>query len=129
MIPAFAHRSVVSGRQYLVPYSTGYFSLVRTRSRDLLAAHGATQPGRFADFVERYGVAYVLIEAGTWTPEWLADSSWANDFPGETAALERTLTKGPQPLLKRREKTCTALRDGAYTLVDAACVTDLGSMQ
>jgi hypothetical protein len=128
VMPAFARRSVVSARQFLVPYSMGYFAQVDRRSRDLLTAHAAPAAATLAAFVDRYGVAYVLVEDGTWTDAWLAASSWAADYPAETAALRAAVVAGEPPLLARREKACTVLRDPPFTLVDAACAARGGEV-
>jgi hypothetical protein len=124
-LPAFAGRSVVAARQFLVPYSTGYFAAMDARARDLLTAHAATEPAALADFVARYAVAYALVEDGTWTPARLAASSWAADYPLETAALGDRLAAGELPLLARRQVACAVLRDPPFTLVDAACAAGL----
>jgi hypothetical protein len=79
-IPLLARRKVLANQELALPYYTGYYAAVRQRLFDMLLAYYADDTRQVHDFVERYGVDYILLNTWRFTPAFLRGPIYDEPF-------------------------------------------------
>jgi hypothetical protein len=120
-IPAFAHRSVLTGQEYAVPFHLGYYRTFKRRQMALVDAHYTQAPSVLRTFLRRYGVDYFMIEAGAFEERYIAMTPYLHQYEPATSRALASLRAGP-PVLQRLASRCAVLRSSHRMLVAAACV-------
>lgn len=121
-LPIFAQRPILVGREYALPYHVKYYRQIRQRVTDLIRAQYSSDPLIVQQFIQQYGIDYFLLDPLAFTPEYLAENSWLQQFqPVTNEAIER-LQQGQVPLLQQLASRCAAVETQDLTLVDARCV-------
>jgi hypothetical protein len=92
-IPLFAHRKVLANQELSLPYFTGYYAEVRQRLLDSLTAYYAADAQQVQQFVQRYGVDYILLNTQHFTPEFLQGRIYYEPF---TSLVRARLTESPR---------------------------------
>ena len=92
-IPLFAHRKVLANQELSLPYFTGYYAEVRQRLLDSLTAYYAADAQQVQQFVQRYGVDYILLNTQHFTPEFLQERLYYEPFK---SLVRARLTESPR---------------------------------
>jgi hypothetical protein len=92
-IPLFAHRKVLVNQELSLPYFTGYYAEVRQRLLDSLIAYYAADAQQVQQFVQRYGVDYILLNTQHFTPEFLQERIYYEPFK---SLVRARLTASPR---------------------------------
>ena len=121
-IPAFAHRSVLTGQEFAIPYHRGYAALMRRRIEDTIAAHYTADPAALRAYLNRYDIDYLIVEPWTLTAEQLADDAWLHHYPNATGPALDALRAGQIPALFAHILPCNILEADDRYLVDAHCI-------
>lgn len=117
--PALTGRPVLATIEHAIPYSTRYFSRLKERlDRDLLAV-STSDPAALADYVQRYHVGVIALDAAYFEYRELP-ARWATVTPRAVQAGESMLHAGPS-VVQQRASACT-LHRGAVVLLDAPCL-------
>jgi hypothetical protein len=90
-IPLLARRKVLANQELALPYYTGYYAAVRQRLLDMLLAYYADDTRQVHDFVERYGVDYILLNTWRFTPAFLRGPIY--DEPFNSVITQRLSTQ------------------------------------
>ncbi len=118
MIPTFAHRSVYVGREFAIPYHMGYYNQVKQRGIDLIRTQYSPDPAEVADFVQRTGVDYWVLDPHWLEPETLKKTGWFREvYP--VRSIRESLEAGQQPALATVLDRCTVYEDRKAIVVDA----------
>ncbi|MEM9003272.1 MAG: hypothetical protein AAGE59_07070 [Cyanobacteria bacterium P01_F01_bin.86] len=127
-LPMFAARSTFVGGEYTLPYHLDYYSLLRQRAKDLLAAYVAATPEPLTHLLERYPITYLLLHEDSFTTEYLYTRTWLYPFQPEfnraVEQLEVQQEVGEKPFLERLLPTCTVQEKRNLLLIDANCIRD-----
>lgn len=121
-LPSLAHRSVLTGQEYAVPFHLGYYRQFKERQMALLEAHYTTSPQRLREFLRRYGVDYFVIETGAFEEEYFTTTPFLHQYEPATGRASSSLRAGT-PVLERLGQECAALRSPERMLVDADCLS------
>lgn len=120
-IPGFAHRSVLTAREYLLPYSRGYYHQLAARTRALIDAYYGRDPAALRELLLSYRVTHLVIEDGAFTADHVRGSWWIEMFPQAAKRALASLAKGP-PALVSLSQACTTKALTGFRIVDAACL-------
>lgn len=118
MLPSLARRPVLTGREYLIPYATGYFRRLTHRTERLIRAHYEPQLGPLQALIRHYRVSDLLLDANAFTQAYVAASWWREAFPDAAAAVDLSR----RPALANVIDDCQVYRDERHIVLDAACI-------
>ena len=71
LLPTFAQRSILLGREYAIPYQVGYYTQFRQRVIDLIVAQYSSDLIDVKSFIQKYGVDFWMVHRGSFTPEYV----------------------------------------------------------
>lgn len=120
-LPTFAGRSILTGKEYAVPYHLGYYRIFRERVLQTIQAQYSTDLWTLQFFLGRYHINFWLIDRAAFTTDYLQDS-WLEQYPESTEAALTVLKSGQQPILQSALQKCSALEGKTWLLLDAKCL-------
>jgi hypothetical protein len=121
-VPTFSQRSILVGREYVLPYHIGYYREMRQRAIDLLTAQYSSDPVTVKNFVDQYGVDFFVLDRDAFEVDYIDDSDWLEQFqPVAEDAIDR-LERKERPILQRAVRECTVLRLRRLSVLEADCV-------
>ena len=82
-IPSFAQRSVLTAREYSIPYHWDYYKQIRQRTQDLIQAQYSSNQTDVQQFIHQYQVDFWLIDRTAFTNEYLQHNDWLRQFQPE----------------------------------------------
>jgi hypothetical protein len=121
-LPSFAARPILVGREYALPYHTRYYAEIRQRTLDLIEAQYSPDLKTVKGFIEKYGVDFILLDAAAFTPDYVADHEWMQQFQPVTSTAEERLQQGQIPALAELVESCTVLQTKDLMLLKAQCI-------
>ena len=121
LLPTFAQRSILLGREYAIPYQIGYYSQFRQRTIDLIFAQYSSDLTDVKDFIQKYGVDFWMLHRGSFTPEYVEDNSWLMQYESAQDAVT-FLQFGYIPALATTISTCTVFQNDSLFVLDANCI-------
>ena len=122
-IPTFARRSILTGREYAIPYQVGYYSQFRQRTLDLIRAQYTPNLTELKDFIQKYEIDFWLLHRGAFAPEYISNNSWLMQFDPSQEALN-FLQQGYLPALGYLRDSCTIFQEDNLILLDNNCIID-----
>jgi hypothetical protein len=122
-IPSFAHRSVLTGREYLLPYSRGYYRRLAARTRALIDAYYDHDPAGLRTLLEQWRITHLVVADDAFTVAHVRDSWWAAMFPQAGKRALASLRTSP-PAFTMLSETCTVKRLPGFRIVGAGCLRD-----
>ncbi|MGB3514141.1 MAG: hypothetical protein WBA93_34025 [Microcoleaceae cyanobacterium] len=121
LLPTFAQRSILLGREYAIPYQVGYYSQFRQRTLDLISAQYSSSLVDVKQFIQKYEVDFWMVHRGAFTPEYVEENSWLMQYePAQTAVT--FLRLGYIPALATTVPTCTVFQNDSLLVLDANCI-------
>ncbi len=121
-IPSFARRSILVGKEYAIPYQTGYYREIRQRAKDTIAAQYSPNPQVVREFIERYGITLWLLDRDAFQPQGIASSRWVQQYQPEAAIAVETLTSGQTPALAKTLDRCSAFKSENHRILKSECI-------
>lgn len=121
-LPSFAARPILVGREYALPYHTRYYAEIRQRTLDLIEAQYSPDLETVKRFIQTYGVDFILLDAAAFTPDYVADHEWMQQFQPVTTMVERRLRQGKPPAMVGLMERCAALKTKDLVLLEAPCI-------
>jgi hypothetical protein len=122
-LPTFAQRSILTGREYAVPYHWGYYQQFRERTIDLIQAQYS---GNFTDvqaLIKKYDIDFWLVERGAFTPGYLAPNNWLNQYQVTHEAIAN-LSAGKSPAIVDYLDRCSVFETNGFVVLDTSCLTE-----
>lgn len=121
-IPVFSQRSILVGSEgYPVPYHKKYYSQMRQRTVDAIAAHYSPDPQELRRFTEKYDIYFWMVEEGAFTPEYITRDRWMMQYRDATDEAIANLEQGKIPALARASDRCTVLQSDRFAIIEAKC--------
>ena len=120
-IPSFAKRSVLTAREYSIPYHWDYYKQIRQRTRDLITAQYSLDIEDIIQFSDRYDVDLWLLDRAAFVPEYLNKNGWLNQFTTEIRLANHNLSDG-QPAILQKSDRCSIFRTAKLDLLDTKCL-------
>lgn len=121
-LPTFSHRSVLVAREYAIPVHLGYYRQFNQRVTDLLRAQYSSDPTQVQQFIDRYGIDFWLVERSAFTPEYIAQDSWLQQYQPEAQRAIAQLHEGTPPLVATAIDRCSVFQLGDFVVLDADCI-------
>ncbi len=123
-IPTFAQRSILIGREYMIPYQVGYYRQMNQRLVDLMQAHYSPNLEDVKNFVQTYGIDFFLMERYAFTSDYFENNDWMMEFEaGQQAAKQ--IKAGTIPRLVTTLDQCSAFENQMWIILDANCLLNL----
>jgi len=119
-IPSFARRSVLTAREYSIPYHWDYYGQIRQRTRDLIAAQYSLDLKDVIQFSDRHNADFWLLDRSAFTPEYLTQNDWLNQFTDEVQPAISNLKNG-QPAIVQTIAKCSIYSTVNLNLLDTKC--------
>ncbi len=127
-LPSFTERSVLTAREYSVPYHTGYYNQIRQRTIDLINAQYSPDLKQVQNFIQKYGIDFWLLEKTAFTPDYLVKNRkspnriWIRQYqPAAAEALTR-LEQGIVPALANVVDRCSVHETEGFVVLQADCI-------
>ncbi|MDJ0737327.1 MAG: hypothetical protein QNJ47_25235 [Nostocaceae cyanobacterium] len=137
-LPTFSQRSILAGREYAIPWHSGYYSKFRQRTTDLIQAYYSPNLADVKNLIQKYKVDFWLLESGSFTPEYIKKNQWLKQYINSdinqdelvqlTTDIFQRLQQGNVPALSKIASTCTVAKIQNFVVVDANCITSRGAM-
>ena len=123
-IPTFAKRSILVSREYAIPYHMGYYRPYRQRVIDLIEAQYSPNLEVVAEFIKKYGVTHWLIEASSFSADYIANDRWRRQHQQIAQEVVANLERGDIPALVAYKDSCGVFNSDHYTVIDAKCILE-----
>lgn len=121
-IPTFAQRSILVGSEYAIPYHWGYYSLFRQRIIDLINAQYTNNPDLLRQFISRYGVDFWIVENASFTPAYLVNNRWLQQYQLATQTAIEHLEQNKLPILAKYKDSCTVFAQDSIEVIATKCL-------
>ncbi|MBD1938490.1 hypothetical protein [Microcoleus sp. FACHB-68] len=131
-IPTFTKRSVLTAREYAIPYHTRYYAEIRQRTSDLIRAQYSPDPKQVRSFIEKYGIDFWLIDAKALKPEYFAfleeddshTSIWIKQYEPAYLEAKTRVQQGAVPALAGVTERCSVLQPQGLVVLQAECIVN-----
>jgi hypothetical protein len=117
-LPTFAQRSILTGREYALPYHQGYYKELRQRTVDLIGAQYSPDLGKLQGFIRQYGVDFWVVEQESFKTAYVRDDFWLRQYEPEASEAIAVLESGQKPALARLRKRCSVLKSDRLVVPD-----------
>ncbi len=124
-IPTFAQRSTLVGREYALPYHTGYYRQIRQRTLELLQAHYSADLAPLQRLIQKYGVDLLVVDRDAFTVKYLRKSDWLWQYQPAFGEAIAHLESGQTPALAQLLDQCAATVIDGPAIVSAACIVQI----
>jgi len=122
-LPTFAQRSILVGSEYAIPYHTGYYQQFRQRVLDLIKAQYSGNLAEVQEFIAKYNIDFWLLDLESFTPEYLAENQWLQQFQPVAKEAQMGLEEGTVPALSLRED-CVVFQTEGFVVLEAECINN-----
>jgi hypothetical protein len=127
-IPTFAQRSILTGREYSVPYQTGYYQQIQQRTSDLIRAQYSPNLAEVQAFIQQYGIDFWLVDqeylqaTAIDSPGNRPMNNWLNQFQPWISEAQTRLDQGEMPALMGVIDTCAVDQTKRYAILPTDCI-------
>jgi len=121
-IPTFAQRSILVSPEYAIPYHWGYYQQFRRRTLDLITAQYSSDFDVVSQFIEEYKISFWLLDRSSFTPEYLSNNNWLQQYQPATKNVQLQLEQGTIPLLETRRENCAVFKNDKLVLLSSSCI-------
>lgn len=136
-LPTFSQRSILTGREYALPYHKGYYQELRQRTVDLIAAQYTPNLAKLQAFIRQYGVDFFVAEQESFKPYYVKDDFWLRQYEPVASEAIAQLESDRKPALARMRNRCSVLKSdrllvpqlkmepreaGQLQVLDAQCI-------
>ncbi|MGF1493774.1 MAG: hypothetical protein ACFBSC_15220 [Microcoleaceae cyanobacterium] len=127
-LPTFAKRSILMGREYMIPYQLGYYNQMYQRTVDLLKAHYDPDLSVLKDLIQTYEINFFLTEMSAFSPQFFENNDWILEFTDGQTGLTQ-LQAGEIPALAWATNRCIVFQFQQFLVADADCILKLEPQQ
>jgi hypothetical protein len=106
-LPTFARRSVLVAKTYADPYHVGYYRQIRQRANDLIRAQYSQDLAQVQNINRKYKIDFWLLERTGFTPEYIANNNWLQQYQPTATEAVNSLKLGNIPALSKLTKACS----------------------
>jgi hypothetical protein len=124
-IPSFSVRSVVTAREFGIPYHLGYYRQFVQRTTDVITAQYSPDLDTLRTVTNTYNIDFWLLDRTAFETPYLR-RSWVNQYPDVTRPIQRSLRQGRIPMLQAVRFPCAVFENADLLVVDAACAVEHG---
>lgn len=121
-IPTFGRRSILTGREYALPFHLGYYRQLYQRSSDLIRAQYSSDLSQVQQFIANYGIDFWLLDDNALTRKYLANKSWLRSFQPAYSETLQQLQQGTTPILSQLTQPCAVFQTKEFVVLQADCI-------
>ena len=122
-IPSFARRTVLTAREYSIPYHWDYYSKIRQRTKALIQAQYSPDLKELKQFIRQYQADLWLVDSSAFSPQYLTQNDWLRQFKPEVeSAIANLATQ--QPAIVKNLARCSIFQTEKLNLLTAKCLLD-----
>ncbi len=121
-LPTFAHRSILVGREYAIPYHRGYYQEFSQRMKDVIRAQYSQNSEWVQEVIKQYGIDFWLIEQSAFDQEYFARNPWLQQYQPEADQAVASLASGTLPWVAKAIARCTVFETGDFTVLQSRCM-------
>lgn len=133
-IPSFSQRSVLTAKEYSIPYHTGYYRQIQQRTIDLIQAQYDSDIKQVKKFIQKYGIDLWLLDRNyLFTPYTEVNNNrinstqrWIRQFPAATQAWMRWQQNQTPPALLSVVNSCAVFSEQNLLVLSASCIKESG---
>lgn len=122
-LPTFAQRSILVGAEYAIPYHWGYYQQFRQRMSDLITAQYSPNAEVVSRFIEKYQVKFWLLDQSAFTPDYLGNNDWLQQYQPATQNAQIQLNQGTVPVIQTLLAACRRFENEQLVLLSTSCVS------
>ncbi|OKH22066.1 hypothetical protein NIES593_14125 [Hydrococcus rivularis NIES-593] len=122
-LPSFTQRSIFIGREYSIPYHWGYYRKFRQRAIALIQTQYSSSLEEVKRFIKNHHIDFFLLDKNAFTPEYLADNSWLQQFQPYAKQAQQRLERGNLPILANFIKDCSVFETKYRVVLSAKCIS------
>ncbi len=123
-IPTFSKRSTLVGREYALPYHTGYYQQISQRILALIEAQYSADATKIKEFIDKYSVDFWLIDKNAFSLEYIQKKDWLVAFTPESVPALKSFQQGEIPAVLSTMTTCTVLQEKNIKLLATRCILE-----
>ena len=120
-IPSLARRSVLTAREYSIPYHLDYYQPFSRRTKDLIKAQYSSSQAELDRFIQQYQIDLWLLDKNAFTIPYLQKNSWLKQFQPETDRAIASL-QHKKPPIASKIKRCSVFQTAELNLLDTKCI-------
>lgn len=127
-VPAFSRRSVLTGREFALPFHVEFYGKIKKRAQDLVQAQYSPDLARVKSFIQTYGLDVWIVAQNFNSPAYLDQQGWllsSSVRPAVIAARDQ-LQQGIQPALTQVIPVCEMFSDNSLIILDTHCIAHIG---
>ena len=126
-IPAFSQRSVLTGREFALPFHVEFYDEMRQRMTDMVEAQYSPDLQAVKAFIDAYGVDLWIVSKEFAQPAYLDGQVWllGSSVSGTVMNAQAALKKGLQPALTQTLDICATFVEGDAVVLDGRCIRQL----
>lgn len=126
-IPAFSGRSILVGREFALPYHTGYYNQIRQRSIEVVKAQYSPDLSDLKQLIQKYGIDFFLVNRNAFSVGYIMENRWLMNSSFEPAVSDAIdqLNAGKTPALAALKRQCLVFSDEKFKVLDANCLAAL----
>ncbi|MEL6493746.1 MAG: hypothetical protein AAFQ41_01320 [Cyanobacteria bacterium J06623_7] len=121
-IPSLARRTVLTAREYSIPYHWDYYQQIRQRTQTLIQAQYSLRAADYQRAISRYQIDYWLIDTNAFTPQYLTDNDWLIQFQPETQTAITNLNRSQPPAIVTQIEQCSVFKTTNLNLLSSKCL-------
>ena len=121
-IPIFAKRSVLTGREYSIPYHWGYYQPLRQKIEKTIQAQYSNDFSVVKQFIQRYQIDFWLLDKAAFTRGYLPNNAWLWQYQPVSKNAANKLDK--EPILARLSTNCQVYGDKNFIVLESQCLLD-----
>ena len=119
-IPSLARRTVLTAREYSIPYHWDYYGQIRQRTQALIQAQYSPNPADSKRIIDRDRIDYWLLDSDAFTSEYLTNNDWLGQFQPETKQAIANLKQ--QPAIVNKIEQCRVFSTPDLNLLSSKCL-------
>lgn len=123
-LPSFSQRSILASREYGIAFHKDYYFSFRQRTIEMIQAQYSPRLSEIQALIQKYGVDFWLLDPGAFTPKYLAEYRWLQQFDVTDEARSR-LEQGTVPALAKVTEQCKAFETNGLQVLDANCLLQI----
>ncbi|MBE9041832.1 hypothetical protein IQ235_13685 [Oscillatoriales cyanobacterium LEGE 11467] len=127
-LPTFAHRSIISGQEYAIPYHLGYYRSFQSGTSELIQAQYTESLLELQNFIKTYEIDFWLLENETLTLDYIEKNDWMKQYSKATQQAIKLLEEGRSPAFKSVLERCSKFQLDSFTVVPTECVLNLSRL-
>ena len=122
-IPSLARRTVLTAREYSIPYHWDYYGQIRQRTQDLIQAQYSPNTADLKRIIDRDRIDYWLLDSDAFTPKYLINNDWIMQFQPETKQAIANLKQPKQePAIVGSIEQCRIFQTPNLNLLSGQCL-------